>query len=414
MKKKVNYLTALLAILIILQSCNQSSNVKPMPEPEPLDQSLSLKAKELSSSSLGFGFNLFKTIEVQDETEPNWMISPLSVSLALAMAYNGADGDTKTAMQTTLGFSNFTAEEINTGFKELSDALLDVDDKVDLFIANSIWYKDGFSVLPDFITTNQNYYDAEVQSLDFGNSSAKNTINNWVANNTNNKIPTIVDNINPNDIMFLINAIYFKGNWKYKFDPSKNTQLEFTYEDGSTQNIEMMSLNTKFKSMQNEEVKMVELPYGRGNWVMDLILPQDGKTANQIIEGLTEDKWNGWVAALDPPAEITVTVPPFKFEYEKSLNDALKQMGMDIAFDEQLADFANINPNADLFISRVKHKTFIEVNETGTVAAAATSVGVGVTSAGSFIIFNKPFLFAIREQTTGAILFIGKVGNPLR
>lgn len=414
MKNVKNLFVCLLASSLLIFSCNKSEDVKPILEPKPLDQTLNLKAKELSQSSSDFGFDLFKTIESQGETEQNWMISPLSVSLALAMTYNGANADTKTAMENTLGFNELSADEVNSNLKQLSEALINVDDRVDVSIANSIWYKNGFNVLPEFISTNQNYYNAEVSSLDFSSSNAVDVINNWVKANTQNKIPTIVEQIDPNVVMYLINAIYFKGNWKYKFDASENIQSEFTYEDGSKQDIEMMTQKAKVKHLVNEEVDMVELPYGRGNWVMNIVLPIGANSTDDIIRNLSSSKWDTWVNSLSSPTDITLRIPPFKFEYKKTLNDMLKAMGMSIAF-TGAADFSKM-ANADIYIDKVEHKTFIEVNEEGTEAAAVTSVSMKelIMPSEIFFICDKPFLFVIREQTTGTILFIGEVGNPQR
>jgi len=410
--KKTLILTLAIALLTITYSCNKSDNANP--NYEPVDIQLNEKTKKVLTNSSDFGIELFKAIESTEELRKNSMISPLSVSLALAMTYNGADGDTKTAMQNTLGFSDLTADEINNSFKQLSDALIDVDNKVDISIANSIWYRNTFNVLQDFIITNQDYYYAEVNALDFNDAGAKDIINSWVAENTQQKIKKIVDEISPQTVMFLINAICFKGVWKYTFDKSKNVQLPFTNYAGSTENIEMMTQTTDLRRFENDEITMVELPYGQGNWVMDLILPAENLSTNDIIVSLTNDKWNSWVNGMGEPTETTITFPPFKFEYEETLNSMLASMGMDIAFTDH-ADFTKINSNGGLQISKVKHKTFIEVNEQGTEAAAVTSVEINLTSVGNNeVTFNRPFLFVIREQITGTILFIGKVGEPER
>jgi serine protease inhibitor len=411
--KKTLILTFAIAFFAFAQSCNKSDNANPKKEPVAIQ--LSEKSEKLVQNSSDFGIELFKAIENTEKLRVNWMISPLSVSFALAMTYNGANEDTKLDMENTLRLNGLTTEEINAGYKQLSELLLDVDNNVDISIANSIWYRNTFTVLQDFITTNQQYYNAEVNALDFSDANgAKDIINNWVAENTNDKIESIVDQIDPGTVMFLINAIYFKGAWKYTFDESENVQLPFTNYADYTESIEMMTQTTDLRNYRDEEITMVELPYGQGNWVMDLMLPASDLSTNQLILSLTKDKWETWVNNLSEPVETTLTFPPFKFEYEETLNGMLASMGMGVAFSDQ-ADFSKINGTGGLQISEVKHKTFIEVNEQGTEAAAVTSVGMELTSiGGGGIVFNKPFLFVIREQVTGTILFIGKVGNPER
>jgi serine protease inhibitor len=410
--KKTMILMLTISLLIATQSCDKSENASP--KKDPVDIQISEKSKKLVNNSADFGIDLFKAIETTEKLRINWMISPLSVSMALAMTYNGADGETKTAMENALRLNGMTTQEINESFKQLTDILIDIDDKVDISIANSIWYRNTFTVLPDFINTNQQYYDAEVEALDFNNAGAKDVINSWVAANTQQKIESIVDQIDPETVMFLINAIYFKGVWKYTFDETQNVQLPFTNYTDNTESIEMMTQEADLKNYRDEEVTMVELPYGQGNWVMDLILPAGDISTNQLILGLTSEKWNSWVAGLGEPVETKITFPPFKFEYEETLNGMLASMGMGVAFTNQ-ADFSIINGTGGLQISEVKHKTYIEVNEQGTEAAAVTSVGIELTSVGgNGIVFNRPFLFVIREQVTGTILFIGKVGNPER
>lgn len=404
----------IISLIIGLSSCKKDEGETIMSIRKEIK--LTQVGEQIVESDNSFGLDFFKLLTENNTTNENLMISPLSISLALSMTYNGADTETKTAMENTLRFSSLTNDEININNQQLSVALMNIDRKVDFSIANSIWYRNNFSVLPDFISTNENFYNAEITALNFSNPTSKNIINNWVADKTNNKITEIIDNIQPNIVMYLINAIYFKGSWKYMFDKSKNEFLPFYLSDGSKKEVEMMQQTTNLQGMNNDDFYLVELPYGRANFVMDLFLPKDDKSISDIIENLNAENWNNWINNLKKPSETSIILPPFKFEYEKTLNDILSTMGMAIAFDANNANFSKINAENQLFISEVKHKTFIELNEEGTEAAAVTSVSVGNTSIDpcGVIVFDKPFMFVIREVSTGAILFIGIVENPER
>ncbi|MBA7546210.1 hypothetical protein ES705_38593 [subsurface metagenome] len=363
-----------------------------------------------------FGIKLFKEVLKTEEPEKNVMISPLSVSLALAMTYNGADGDTKEAMEKTLELSGLTVDEINENYKMLIDALASVDPKVLMSIANSIWYKQTFEVEQDFINVNQNYFYAEVSPLDFYAPDAVTTINNWVADKTKNKITEILDEIPAAAVMYLINAIYFKGIWKYEFDESDTEEKSFYLSDGTTKDVPMMVQEGSFNYLSNDILQAVEMPYGTGNYSMIILLPQNNKTLDDIIDQLSNENWNRWLSEFYEAEKVQIHLPKFKFEYEDSLNNELINMGMEIAFDPYNADFSKINLYRQLFISRVIHKTFIEVNEEGTEAAAVTLVEICeiVSEPGTGIHFyvNHPFVFAIKEKYTNAIIFIGKVMEP--
>jgi len=344
------------------------------------------------------------------------MISPLSVSLALAMTYNGADGDTKVAMEKILELYGLTVDEINENYKTLIDALASVDPKVLMSIANSIWYKQEFDVEQDFINVNQDYFYAEVSPLDFNDPESVTTINNWVANKTNDKITEILDEIPVDAVMYLINAIYFKGIWKYEFEESNTEEKPFYLSDGTTKDVPMMVQEGSFNYFSNDILQAVEMPYGAGNYSMIILLPQYNKTLDDIIDQLNNDNWNSWLSEFYEAEKIQIHLPKFKFEYKNKLNDELINMDMGIAFDPYNADFSKINSLEQLFISRVIHKSFIEVNEEGTEAAAVTMVEISLTSSGGetgiHFYVNQPFIFAIKEKYTNTIIFIGKVMEP--
>ncbi len=403
----------LLIILVGFTSCENNVTEKPVLN-EPLKLNINRTTKSLVTSSANFGIDLVNKVAEFETKKENWMISPLSVTIALAMTYNGANGETKKAMEKTLKFKGIDINEINANLKDLIEKLTSVDKRVELDIANSIWYRQNFTVIPDFIKVNKDFYDAEVSELDFSSPAAKDIINKWVADKTDDKIETIIKEIDGSVIMYLINAIYFKGEWKYSFNPKDNYKGTFYCKDGSNKSTEMMKLKANFRHFGNKDISLLEMPYGQGNWVIDMVIPNNNKSIEEIMKALTADEWNLWIKSLSKPAETAVHLPPFKFDYEIELIKCLDALGMGIAFGLS-ADFTKINSGGGLYISKVKHKTFIELNEKGTEAAAVTAVELRKNSAvGNSFYFNKPFMFAIREVSTNTIAFIGKVGKPER
>jgi serine protease inhibitor len=376
----------------------------------PVDKS----TEELIKSDNVFGIDLFKRILDYQDPDSNVMISPISAALALAMTYNGADGDTKTAMELSLRKEGFTTEEINKMYKDLIAALVSVDPDVTLNIANSIWYRNTFSVEQDFIATNQEFYDAEVQDLDFGDPSARDIINGWVEEKTNDKIRDIIKEISPATVMFLINAIYFNGTWTYEFDKDYTSDNDFYLSGGGVIQVPTMHLTADIMYADNNMFSAVELFYGDGNYSMVILLPDNGKTVSDVVNELTVDTWDEWTTGFSE-AKVSVGLPKFKFEFGDSLNKVLSDMGMGVAFDPDEADFSKINPEQQIFISMVKQQAYIDVNEEGTEAAAATVVEMELTAMPDDLIYftvNRPFLFVIKEKDTNSIIFIGRVMKP--
>ena len=406
-------ISIVLSLTLFLNSCSKSEEPDPVYKEIVLDQ----KSSALVSSDNAFGLDLFQKV-VSSEGDKNTMVSPLSISLALAMTYNGADNGTKAAMETALKKEGFSIEDINSSYQKLTEALLQADPKVIISIANSIWYRDTYPVEQAFIDVNKEHYNAEVSALDFTRAlQAKNTINNWVNDKTQGKIKEIVDEITPTHIMFLINAIYFKGTWKYAFDKGMTiADYPFYSEDGEGQTkVPMMVQKGEFAYTSQSSFEAVELPYGNGHYSMVILLPGENYTTRDIMDELDNANWNLWLTGMQPKNNIQIYLPKFTFEYKKELNEVLSQMGMGVAFTSN-ADFSNINKANNLFISKVKHKSFIEVNEEGTEAAAVTSVEMVLTSVNPgdpyHFIVNRPFLFAIREKDTNSIVFIGRVVQP--
>ena len=402
----------ILVPFLLFTACQKNPGSLPGPKPINLDQ----KSLSLLKADNVFAFEIFKQILQNEEDEKNIMISPLSISLALAMTYNGADGATKEAMENTLHLHGLSTTDINKSYKSLINALLSVDPKVIMEIANSIWYREDFSVEESFLNINKTYYDAEVAKLNFSDPASVDIINQWVSDKTHDKIDKIIEQINPLDVMFLINAIYFKGTWKYEFDEDDTHEALFYDESGSSiGNVQMMMLEGDFNYNSNDLFHAIELPYGQGNYSMIVMLPQSGVSIDSLVNTMSIDKWKIWMEGFYNRPDFDVFLPKFTFEFEKGLKEILSQLGMGIAFDPNgNADFSKINPDVYLYISSVKHKTFIEVNEEGTEAAAVTSVTFGTTSIGPSNEFraDHPFIFVISEKFTNAIMFMGKVAEP--
>ncbi len=410
MKNLIKLIILVLVFLPVIQSCEETSN---NPEPTPLQ--LTPKSKMLIEADNAFGLELFREVVSSEDETKNIMVSPLSVSLALAMTYNGADSTTKEAMEEVLHLSGLTVEEINNSYKNLINAMISLDPKVTLDIANSIWYRDDFFVEPDFLDVNKTYYNAEVTPLDFTDPASLGIINNWVAENTNDKIKKIISEIDPLDVMFLINAIYFKGIWTYQFDPEMTSDLPFYMASGISEEVPFMIMEADMMYFMNDFFEAIELPYGKGDYSMIVMVPLGDKTTGDVIDQMTAENLDSWFSSFYLREGLEIHLPTFRFEYEKSLNEILSTLGMAIAFLGGEADFSKINPYFELFISEVKHKTFVEVNEEGTEAAAVTSVTITLTSIEPSNRFeaNKPFLFMIKENTSNALIFMGKVALPV-
>ena len=373
-------------------------------------------AKGLVESDNRFGIKLFKEI-VKEQGDTNIFISPLSVSMALGMTYNGADGSTKEAMEKTLELSGLTVEEVNESYKNLIRLLTQLDPKVQFDIANSIWYRDVLTPETEFLDICSQYFNAQVTGMDFSAPEAADVINAWVMENTNGKIEEIVDKpINAYLIMFLINAIYFKGAWTYQFDEELTKDDWFYLADGSTVSCKMMEQRALHRYLVNDVFQAVDLPYGDGGFSMTIFLPHRNLHTDDIMAQLDQEKYGLWISSLSFPKDsFDIYIPKFKLEYELKLNEALKTLGMGIAFDPGGADFSKMYKDVRVWIDRVKHKTFVEVNEEGTEAAAVTSVGMRPESWPPYYSgfrADRPFVFVIRENQSGVILFIGKIVEP--
>ena len=402
----------LTAFMFITSGCFDFIN--PTDEDSDKPRSLSKTEARQVQASNEFSFDIFKELSI-GQADSNVFISPLSIYYALGMTYNGAAGETAEEMENTLHLPEGTSEEINSSFETLMEYLLGLDPDVTLQIANSIWYRDTWTFKETFLNICKDYFSAEISGLDFNDPSSVDTINNWVDENTNHKIDNIIDSIDPRTVMFLINAIYFNGTWKYEFDSDMTEEKDFYLTDGNTTKCNTMVQTAELKYMSNDDFQAVNLPYGNGNYVMTIILPNSNANIDSIIEEMNSTNWELWMSQMETK-KGTVYLPKLKFAYEKELNDALQSLGMRKAFSG--ADFSNMDETAQyLFISEVRHKSFIEMNEEGTEAAAVTIVEISFESIGEEGDFtmnmNRPFIYAIQDINTNAMLFVGLLNVPI-
>ena len=408
MKRKTPLLVWIL-LFTVLASCKKSGVVPGK------GKDLVLTPAELQkvAADNAFTLKLFKNLDSANTGTTNLFISPLSVSFAFGMTSNGANGQTLAAIRNAMDFNGFTQDLINNYYDNLITNLPQLDPNTTLNIANSIWYRQDFSVLPPFLQTNSSYYHAKVQALDFSSSSAPATINSWVNQQTGGKIPAIVEQIPSNAVMYLINAIYFKSGWKEKFDPARTAKRDFYLPDNSTVQANFMDGNIDYNRYDNTEAHVFELPYSNSKYSMVIVMPATGQTVNQVAAGLDSAKWSSWMTNLHG-SNSDLKLPKFTFSYSTDLTTMLRAMGMDIAFTDA-ADFTRIRAAGELKITDVLHKAFVAVDESGTTAAAATKVVFGDTATANPppTVIDHPFIFAIREMKSGLILFVGTVNNPL-
>ena len=414
-KPKKNIMTRYLFLIVLLiipfSSC-EKNNPDNLPD-EPIPIELTATQQELVESDNTFSFDIFKLVMQENSDVENVMISPLSISYALSMTLNGANGATRDSMMKALRYYNIDIEDINNSYKDLTDKLMEIDERVVMEIANSVWVEERLRVKQAFIDKLKEYFDAEAHDFSVSDPDIVDVINQWIEDHTHGKIKDMIDELPPDIAMLLINAIYFNGKWKYEFDEENTTDMPFFPEGGSQLDVPMMNQEITARINATEKFILLELPYGQGNYVMDVILPDDGYTTSDIIPMLNSDDWYNWVEGMHNE-DVDLYMPRFKYEFKTELKDVLTAMGMGIAFTPFAADFSNISEQ-DLFISKVLHQTFIETNEEGTEAAAATVVMIELTSMppGPLEIkLDKPFIYLIRETSTNGIVFMGKTGNP--
>jgi len=414
---KTILLTAVTLVLPLAGSgCSDPNEPEPVTTIQALPRDLTAAERELIAAGETFAFDFLAEVAAAEDAGANVFVSPLSASMALGMALAGAENDTYTTMRDALGLAGMTREQIGLAYETLIALLTNLDPSVRMEIGNSVWLRTGFQPEEAYIEDVETHFDARISTLDFDDPTAADTINAWVSDATDGLIDGIVDPpIDPLTVAFLINAIYFQGDWTLQFDPADTRPGDFRRDDGTVVSAPFMSQSDgEFPFARAEDYVAVELPYGGEAFAMVVVVPGRDVALDDFVAGLDADRWTAIVESM-APSETMVLLPKFKLEYEKSLNDVLKALGMGAAFDPFAADFSRMHRDAlalQLHISRVRQKAFIEVDEKGTRAAAVTSVEVGVTSAPPMLTADRPFLFAIRERLSGTILFVGLVHDP--
>lgn len=369
--------------------------------------------EKIAKANNGLGFTWF--VEATPNDKGNTFISPTGLFMALSMVYNGADGSTKEEIAKVLGVDGMEPNELNQANASLMNLLHNKSSQIQLDVANSIWLNENYHFQNDFSKNNRDYYNAEMKEIDIHDSKSPKMINDWVKERTNGKIDELVDSpLDPDLVTILINAIYFKGDWKDEFDEKQTENRTFYLEDGTTQDTPLMSLDKKWAYMENEDFQAVTLPYGENEEMsMKVFLPKESLA--EFNKMLTAENWLKWNERFEF-REGTVRLPKFQVEYEASLKEMLEGLGMTTAFSKGANFSKMIQENDPLRISQVKQKTYIDVNEKGTEAAAATSVEVVTESFnmdGPFYMeVNRPFFFAITENESDTILFMGAITNP--
>lgn len=374
----------------------------------------------LVSANTMFGFKLLNELRKTDQDE-NTLLSPFSLSVALAMARNGAAGETERAIVSALQLQALDPDSINVNYVYLQRALQAPDSKVTLEIANALWAADDIEFDPGFLDRNDQFLDTEIATLDFTEPTNVETINESIDANTNGAIPSVVDAIDPQTIACLISGIYFKGNWQEEFDTSQTLDEPFYLANGDKKQIPMMHRTDWYPYYAGDQFQAVSLPYGNGQMGMYIFLPNPDTDLNTFLDRLSVENWESWMSRFSQ-REVSLVMPTFKLQYSAELKEALEQLAMGIAFDEDRADFSRMTASSvPVFISYLTHTAVVEVNEEGTEASTGTYVFLDAVPQAAELeasippipfIVDRPFFFAIRDNQTGTVLFMGVVMNP--
>lgn len=369
--------------------------------------------KRIAEANNRFAFTIHEQLARLDEGN-NLFFSPTSIHMALSMTVNGAQGETEKQMMDVLFADQLSRDDLNRGHASFLALLSEKDDAVTINVANSLWLKENYPFTKEFVDDVSGYYQAETKEVDFLNPRTKTDINNWVKEATNKKIEKIVEFIDPASVLYLLNAIYFSGDWKNPFNEEFTHENVFFMEGGKEKKHPFMMQEGEFNYFENDLIQAIELPYKDHGASMYIFLPREGKSLSEVYDQLSFETWNSWRSQMKKHEGI-LYLPKFQLEYEATLNEVLIVLGMEDAFSTN-ADFSRMVEGGGLAISEVKHKSYLDVNEEGTEAAAATAVAVVELAAPveRFTMnINRPFFFAIQENTSGMILFMGALHEPI-
>ncbi len=367
----------------------------------------------ISAGTNDFAFDFFKNLQQQEKADDNLFVSPLSLHMAMGMLLNGAENETAAEILKTLKMEGVSLTDLNEAYQTLLNDMPVADSKVTLGLANSVWYRNTFQVETDFKNVLNQTFNAEVTGLEF-NKTALDKINQWASDKTNGKIKKVLDQINPDDVMFLLNALYFKGDWVTKFDSGNTKDRTFHLQSGVDKNVKMMYSKSDFALSGSEKYTAVKLPYGNGQFEMTILLPNTQHSINEILSSFTTAEWTK-IKSDTAKTGVNLGLPRFTLEYSKKLNETLNKMGISAIFNTA-AELGKINRTVPTMVSFVKQDTYLGIDEKGTEAAAVTSIGIVATSAGPTqplqIICDRPFGIIISEKTSNTILFMGRIMNP--
>lgn len=427
--KQTKFLIAALLLGSMLGACSSSESIEEAGEPKYVNMYQEVKPVRLTAEQTvfandnnGFTLNFFQSLNGKMKNR-SIVCSPLSITYVLSMVNDGATGTTEQELEQTLGFHKGGIQAVNDYCKNLIDNLPHVDEKVQLNIANAIFVNDKYQLKKLFQQDMANYYDAKAEALDFSSPSTLDRINGWCDEKTRGMIPTILERVDPRTVSYLLNAIYFKADWASMFEKNETREEVFTTPDGETR-VPLMHQNVYMNYLRNDQYAAVSIPYGNGQWMMTVMLPEDGKTTDDVISSLAASGWS--TDFLKNPLRearryaVDLKLPRFETAFDTDdaggLIELLMGMGIRRAFDGNSAEIPNMCENGDLYISMMKQKAKIKVNEEGSEAAAVTIAGLNFLSAvadtqeppKATFHANRPFVYLIHEQSSGVILFVGK------
>ena len=373
---------------------------------------LTTRSADLAQTGNTFAINFINRVNKAEQGD--WLVSPLSMQFLLGMLLNGANGQTADEICDVLGYGEDEVAAVNEFCLSMIRQLPDLDKQTKLAIANAIFVNKNYALRDRYKSVVSEYYDAQVTNEDFSKgSTTTKAINKWCSDHTNGLITKIIDNVNSQMLAYLLNAVYFKSQWKDKFNKGNTVKESFTQEGGASTTVQMMRTGKKFLYQDNDMFQAVRLPYGNGVFSMYVILPAEGKTISDVIGFISGEYWNKFVRSM-VMCDVDLWLPKFETNFDISLNKILSEMGMPSSFIAGKADFTSMS-NSAMCLSFVRQKAAIKVDEDGTEAAAVSVAGMMATAAapGQHVVFHAdhPFLYMITETTSGAILFAGKYGG---
>lgn len=410
MKKKSIWAVISLSFVGLFMACTDEPKVENL---SPVKIELTAIEQAIVNDQKDFATKLFASLYKEDNGQSdNLLISPFSVYCALGMLANGAEGETKAELLQALGQDMYEADELDAFAQKMVKGLKTADPAVIFKTANSIWNDKHVVLKDEFIRLNKEQYEAQAFAIDFSVPSAVSQINDWCNEHTDGKIPEIIKEIPRDAIAYLLNAVYFKARWEKEFSKEETVNAPFYLENGQTIEVPFMNREIISSYSKNELFSSIALDYSTGTYSMRLILPEENVSLEQVVETISQPgylseslEWN--------PSEVKVSIPRFEIEADYELINTLRLLGIETAFNSVTAEFGALT-DQDFFVSKVKHSTCLKVDEEGSEGAAVTLIGGATSPMYEKAVFeaDKPFLFMISENETGAILFAGKVGKP--